>query len=321
MRLRRPSETCGPFKVGRRRVTDYSQRSTKLTLFAIVAAVLFVSAVAERAADPKMRQWLRQMNQSDGGQEQAVDSRIEPRLRTQHDDPGTIVAVMQPQPVSEPLLSEVQDDTVFRPAEREVWFSLLERVRDTEADELRQQSAGRVTYLQLFRQPIEYRGKVVTVSGTVKLAYRLQAPQNDLGIKDYFVYWIHPYGGPSSPIVVYALEAPAGFPPLKDKDVQGEMTPLHEEVEVTGAFFKRWAYAAKDGAYTAPLIVARSIQWQQRLAANGGETPMPMEPGKLAAAIVAALLFTVGLSAIVWRQSRRTRERAYATTIEVGSRY
>jgi hypothetical protein len=299
---------------------DYSQRGTKLTLLTIVAAALLVPAVIERAADPKLRQWLTSMNRAEEAR-QAGESRVEQRLRTQHDAPGTIVAEVAVQPGPELPLSAVKDDTVFRPEEREVWFSLLERVRDSETGELRRQSAGHVTYLQLFRQPAEYRGRVVTVSGTVKLAYRIQAPDNDIGIEECFVYWTHPHGGPSSPIVVYALESPAGFPPVKNRDVDGEMTALHEDVEATGIFFKRWAYAAESGTFTAPLMVTKVPQWRPRTANGIARSTLPMEPGKLVAALVAALLFTVGVTAVAWRTTRRTRERAYATTIEVGSRH
>lgn len=160
--------------------------------------------------------------------------------------------------------SRIEDDTIFRPAEREIWFHELARVRDTAPEVLQKESRGEIAYLQLFHQPDDYRGQVITVRGTVKLAYRVQAPENYLGIGQYYVFWLQPSGGPTSPIVVYALAPPPGFPPIKDKDIDAETTKLREDVQVTGVFFKRWAYLAKDGdaTYTAPLILANVPKWQ-----------------------------------------------------------
>ncbi len=202
--------------------------------------------------------------------------------------------------------ARIEDDTVFRPAEREIWFHRLALVRDRSAEELRKRSVGRVAYLQLFKQPDEYRGKVVSVKGTVKLAYRVQAPSNYLGIQQYFVYWIHPEGGPTSPIVVYALGAPPGFPEIHDKDLDRRTTRLSEDVEVTGVFFKRWAYAAKDGTYTAPLVVANVPVWQRSaLALDGAATRV--SAAEIGVAAVAALLMAVCFALAIWHRTRRRR--------------
>src|SRR5262245_32779331 len=61
--------------------------------------------------------------------------------------------------------AQIQDDTVvFRPAEREIWFHELGRVVGAGAASLRRQSIGRVAYLQLYKQPGDYRGQLVTVA-------------------------------------------------------------------------------------------------------------------------------------------------------------
>jgi hypothetical protein len=275
---------------------------------------MFVLAVAERAGNPKNWEWMWRLD-GDRVHEQEVDNRLAPpRLRTEGDAPGTFVSE-QEEPAAKAddsavqaggrELDAVQDDTVFRPAEREAWFELLARVRKEDPAVLRAQSVGRVAYLQLFKQPAEYRGRIVTVSGSARLAYRVQAPANDLGIKEYFVYWLHPHGGPNSPIVVYALGAPTGFPSIKDKDVDGQTTTLHEDVEVTGAFFKRWAYAAKDGTYTAPLVVANVPQWQRRAASNAG-VGMPLGVRELGLLAAGALVLTIWLTAVAWKRTRRS---------------
>jgi hypothetical protein len=108
------------------------------------------------------------------------------------------------------------------------------------------QSVGLVGHTQLFHDPDDYRGQVVTIRGTVRFA----------SYDDHYVLWIRPEGEPTSPIVIYALELPPGFPRIEPSTA--ELTKLQEEVEVSGIFVKRGSYLAQDGPRTAPLIVARS---------------------------------------------------------------
>lgn len=418
-----------------RPVPDYTNRNTKLRLFAIVAALMLVLAVAERSRNPKLWQWLAGLGTSAANRE-APNSRL-PNRPPPSDPPGTLVMAGAPTlpdaPEIEPqerawqqgwkdvydhlqleerdllfellgnaarkralapakaevagdlvqrlkglweeyqaaelqslgqlkdddrklwsaalrgaggrfsgellpavqslidgrtpteaeelalaglsrtfahlTLAQIQDDSVFRPAERDIWFQLLADVHQTPAGELAARSLGRVTYLQLFKQPADYRGKVVTVKGTAKLAYRVQAPSNYLGIKQYFVYWIQPESGPASPIVVYALDAPPGFREIKDKDLDRQTTKLREEVEVTGVFFKRWAYPAAEGTYTAPLIIAKAPAWRPA-SADLTAGPAGLSARELAAAALAALLLAACLTAVLWSRTRRRRRRA-----------
>ena len=432
-----PDRQPSRFRFGQSPVPDYSRRGTRFRLFAMLAAVMFVLGIAERARDPKSWRWLWDLDKL-AQRPERVNPRLPPQpLRTEHDPPGTFVLAdgqekLEPseqqidplarswqqgwkdvyerlQPAERDLLFEllhavahrrqlaaekstaagellarttalwedyqsvafqavdklkgddqtlwvdvlrrvngkfsdglrpalqavidgrspteaeeraltgltetlialttaqIEDDTVFRPAEREIWFHWLADVQAAAPAELQKRSLGRIAYLQLFKQPDDYRGKVVTVKGLARLAYRRQAPANHLGIKEYYVYWIHPEGGPTSPIVVYALSAPPGFPAIKDKDASGgEGTKLREEVEVTGIFFKRWAYPGQDGTYTAPLVVAGVPTWLPNTidltAGRAGLTPI-----ELAVAAIATLLLVVCVAAVVWHRTRRRR--------------
>jgi hypothetical protein len=191
--------------------------------------------------------------------------------------------------------SQIQDDTiVFRPAEREIWFHELARVQDADPATLRKASLGRVTYLQLFKQPADYRADVVTVRGTIRLARRVPALPNYLGVKEYCVYWLHPAGGPDSPILIYALAAPAGFPKF-DADRM-----LREDVEITGVFFKRCAYAGQGGTFTAPLLIANTPTWRPTPAVPAHT---PLGPTELAILAIAALLLTICIAAVLWKRS------------------
>ncbi|HND52068.1 MAG TPA: hypothetical protein PLV92_06720 [Pirellulaceae bacterium] len=160
------------------------------------------------------------------------------------------------------VVEAIQDDTVTRDAERAVWFRWLSRLRETDNDALRRESAGPTGFLQLYKQPKDYRGKVVTVRGVAHLAYYVEAPPNRTNIPGYYMFWVRPAGGPNSPFVIYSLSVPPGFPKLSKRDEQGERNKLNEEVEFTGLFFKRWAYRGEGGIFTAPLLFAREPRWQ-----------------------------------------------------------
>jgi len=264
-------------------------------------------AVAELKGDDQT-QWvdvLRQVNGRFNGElRPALQAVIDGRTPTGNEERAlsglrsTLVAL---------TTAQIEDDTVFRPAERDILFHLQAEVRDAEPQELKERSLGQVTYLQLFKQPKEYRGRYVSVKGTVRLAYRVQAPPNHLGIKEHFVYWIYPDGGPSSPIVVYALEAPAGFPAIADRDLDRRTTKLREEIEVTGVFFKRWAYPAQEGAtYTAPLLLARVPAWQPNtLDLTAGRAGLSRL--ELGVAVIAALLMAACITAVLWYRTHRPR--------------
>jgi hypothetical protein len=183
-------------------------------------------------------------------------------------------------------LDSIRDNTMSRTAEKAVWFRWLARLRDTTDDDLRQQSMGPTGYLSLFKQPRDYRGKVVTIRGVVHLAYHVPAPPNRPGIPGYYLFWVRPAGGPNSPIVVYSLDLPQGFPPIKDKYADGELTTLNEEVEFTGYFFKRWAYPTEHDIQVAPLLLARAPRWQAPVVSSVDEPSWPTLLGLVAISAV-----------------------------------
>jgi len=210
---------------------------------------------------------------------------------------GTLVALAQDQ---------IEDDTVvFRPAEREIWFHQLARVQDSAKPQSPKPTAPRVAYLQLHKQPANYRGHWVTVAGTARLAYRAPAPANYLGIQEYVAYWLHPAGGPDSPILIYALAAPPNFP-LPDTSSPAKSQKIREDIQVTGIFFKRAAYAAQGGTYTAPLLIAHTPNWRPA-PTDAADRPMPFTSFQLAAVAIATLLIAIGITTVLWSRTGRRR--------------
>jgi hypothetical protein len=172
------------------------------------------------------------------------------------------------------FLDSVRDNTVFRGAEKDAWFRMLEQLNQRDLPTLRRESTGYVGFLQLYKQPAPYRGKLVTVAGTIRMGYYREAPQNLYGIKGYYVFWLKPVGA-KSPIVVYCLGIPDGFPDVAKLEREGKRPPLDEQAEFTGYFFKRWAYRAQDDTRLAPLILAKVPRWVRRPEANQAANQPP----------------------------------------------
>jgi hypothetical protein len=191
-------------------------------------------------------------------------------------------------------LDDVRDDTVFRAAESDAWFHLLELLEKNSAERLAAASSGPVGYLQLDRQPAAYRGRLVTVSGTARSAKEMTAPENVYGIESYYQIWLQPLRSDSELIVLYTLHLPLDFPVGDEID---------QPITATGFFFKRWAYPSRSGILTAPLVLTRSIDWQP---APPTVVPTSSERQVLWAA-TAALLFAMTFLTWGWLRSRRPR--------------
>lgn len=203
-------------------------------------------------------------------------------------------------------LKAIQDNTPWRSSEREIWFRLLGKLQQRTQQELQQGSAGQVGYAQLYKQSESYRGKLVTIRGAAHDVYWVEAPSNAYGIERYWVYWLQPAGGPNSPILVYALDKPEGFPSVDIADSGRSKMPTIEDVEFTGFFFKRYAYDAQGGIYTAPMLLAREPVWIE--SAFSGRSNLPSPVTFLAVASGLALL-AMGLAMWVYYQYRPGRNR------------
>ncbi len=158
-------------------------------------------------------------------------------------------------------LAAIRDDTVHRPPEGDAWFHLFDVLNHTKQKELDEQAVERTSYVQLYRETNEHRGKLVRFNGRVMQAKRIKATRNVYGIEHQYILWIKPEDAPKSPIVVYALEMPKGFPSLDAPGLDGGWTKLREDVTITGYLFKRWAYRAQEGTHVAPLVLAKAPQW------------------------------------------------------------
>ena len=166
-------------------------------------------------------------------------------------------------------LSRVEDHTVFRNREHAAWYRIMELLQRSAPAELASQTHGSVGGVQLMNQPDFYRGKLISLRGTIRGAYRTSAPQNPIGVEEYTVLFIEP-PDTAEPVVAFCLETPAGFPPVAFRGAEvlpGQPPPqqlsfLREDAELTGFFFKSWVYLTENSTISAPLLLVRSPTWQ-----------------------------------------------------------
>lgn len=238
------------------------------------------------------------------------DDRVRPSLeaiggdRTPAEDQRQTLADVQ-RTLDGVFVDAVRDNTIFpRAAEHDAWFRLLEKLDRRDAEDLRRSSTGRVGFLQLYRQPNVYRGKLVTVQGQVRLGYHRPCHRNIYGITDYYHFWLLPTGA-TSPIKVCCLEVPDGFPDVKAIEAAGEKPTLAEDVEFTGYFFKRWAYRAVDGTRLAPIVLAKIPRWE-RQADSAAVSPELPGPAFWIVLVGGCCLLGIGVTAVIFWMNNRS---------------
>ena len=275
---------------------NYFSRSEQYRLLVLVFSLLLVLVLMFEAAQPANWEWMWRGARSSSlpAEDPAIDTRIPPTVVSPSPDVFVSPAPANAEPATDARpgmldevagidLSAIRDNTVLRGDERPAWNELLDILNHTDEAALAASSLGPAGFTQLFRQPHEYRGRTVTVSGTVRRAFPLDAISNEFGIGSYWQCWLFPDGS-LNPIVVYALHMPDGFP---------SGMSVRERVEFDGIFFKRWAYAAERDTRTAPLVLARQPRWQPTPAAPvSGRTSSAQIMGIVLFALLAAILVT-----------------------------
>jgi hypothetical protein len=177
-------------------------------------------------------------------------------------------------------LARVRDDTFFREADMDAWLQIWLTLREAGPEGLARVSAPRVSFAELFGQPRSFRGRLVRFKGVLRRVEPLRAPPNNYGVDEYWQGWLEPASGPAAPIVLQFLDLPAGMP---------VGMKIHEAVDVTGYFFKRYAYNAADTIRVAPLVMALEPRWMPIRRPEGG-------PASLTGWAVVTILAAVGIA-------------------------
>jgi hypothetical protein len=239
-----------------------------------------------------------------GGRPQ-VDTRLEqvagPRPRGDEVLIERGAEAIEPEPAVElgaspESLARVRDATFFREADNDAWFQTWSTLQRTGAAGLRSALAREVSFSELFGQPRAFRGRLVRMRGKLHRLERLAAPANQHAVDHYWQGWMEPAGGPASPVVVQCLTLPDGMP---------SGMKIDEPVDITGYFFKNYAYNASDTIRVAPVIMTFQPLWRPRPPRSAGTFAGRGEGMLLVAGAVATLLAAMGCG--MWAARRRSR--------------
>jgi hypothetical protein len=191
----------------------------------------------------------------------------------------------------------IQDDTVFRAEENDVWFGLWRLLHSATTDDLRQLSVAAAGPLQLMRQTELYRGRVVTIEGRVRRAHYLPAPDNDQRVPGYWQLWLQTASPSGIPVVAYALKVPPGF---------SEGMDIDQPAIVQGVVLKRWAYVSGQGSATAPVVMARQVSAPGLPGAPSRPSRTRLPEISLPAVIgISAAVALVAVALVAWQWKRR----------------
>lgn len=169
------------------------------------------------------------------------------------------------------LTGIVDDAPLTRAGDKAGWDYLFGVLRECSQEEIERLEGEWVGFLQLQRQPVEYRGRLVQITGRLVRCEFVPQPQSenplDVNVSDdnasqahfsgrmpgFYESWVLVKDEKHIPISVCTLEVPVGFPVADGLD---------EQVTVTGFFYKRRLFlSADDEEVTTPTILAKSFHW------------------------------------------------------------
>lgn len=237
----------------------------------------------------------------------ADDRRVDTRLLSPAEDeiPGAFLSP-GPKVPSEPgpsryfpeidpsYLETIRDNRPLGISEWDAWLHFFDVLQRSDEAALESAATRDVGYVQLLEQSDEYRGELVTTKGVIRRAHPAKTPRNEYGLTDYYQLWLKPADHPEDPIAVWCLHLPNGFPLGME---------IAEDVEVTGFFFKLWAYKSADGTVRrAPMLFARTVHWHRR--PRVAEAPTA-DRTSLTLMILGAAAFAVLGTAYIYYRTRR----------------
>ena len=282
------------------RPPNYLASRHQWRLLVLVMSLGGIIWLALEARNPDHYRWLWQISRKPAVIEGNLDTRLPPGAPPEGDSfvlPSPEGVYRSPDAergiIPAENLAAIRDDQPFRRSEQAAWFQFLDKLRSTDEAALASRSIGPTTLIQLFRQPAEYRGELVTIRGILRRCEEVTAPKNDLDFTSYYQTWVFPDDNPSNPIVVYCLTLPQGFPSGME---------LAERVELVGFFFKRWSYAAQDTVRLAPVVLAKGLAWTPAL-----RKPAPTQPISLPLLVAAAAVIAAAVVLASWWRTRRIR--------------
>lgn len=207
------------------------------------------------------------------------------------------------------LLDDVADDTLgIRRTEAAAYYTLLARARDMPPEGLEAAALGDVSYPLLMMEAERFRGRPLSIEGELKRLLPFEPGENNAGIERLYDAWIISADSGNSLYRVVCTEVAEGLP-------QGDEFRRSIPVRVTGFFFKKEGYAARNGLHTAPVLLAKRIDRipvPAEFSSAAGLGPYLIGIVVVVAAATAAILWYYSASDRRARDVRRQRIRQVA---------
>lgn len=170
-------------------------------------------------------------------------------------------------------LEGVADNSpLVRSGDKAAWDYLFERLGQYSPREIENAPAMQVGFIELDRQPVEYRGRLVKISGRLLRCEFIPLPKEsgpfdhdepEIAEKNddknnrsgFYKSWIQLEDRKDIPICVCSLRIPKGL--------SADGTDRNDPVSVTGFFYKKQLYLSDaDEEVSTPTILAKTFRWK-----------------------------------------------------------
>lgn len=150
----------------------------------------------------------------------------------------------------------------IRRDEREAYFAVLAKARDTRLPMLERAARRDLGYFELFNDPESYRGEVVALEGQLRRLIAIPAGDNSHGFETLYEGWLFTEESGTNPYRLVFSRLPEGIP-------TGERVRL--SAKFVGYFFKRTGYQNKTGdLQSAPLLLGKTLRWEPETTLDTG---------------------------------------------------
>lgn len=157
----------------------------------------------------------------------------------------------------------VEDNSLNnRKNDMQTWNRLVNLSTELSVDQIRSESTGEVSRLQLYEQHGFYRAKVVTLKGTLFFAEKISSKSEYSGVDYFYSLWIRPDDDFNNLVNIYITEIPDGFPMDRAIDESARTKRnFAEKIEIDAFFYKKRVYDAQLDQQICPLLITRSFKW------------------------------------------------------------
>ena len=152
------------------------------------------------------------------------------------------------------LLRNIQDNSLgVRYRESAAYYTMLAAAKRVKHKRLEAEAEKNVTFPVLMANPDQYRGRPVTISGTLRRVDKFQADPNSLGVDDLYDAWVFPRDAGAKPIHVVCSS-------LGEEIQDAGQLKQPVNVRVAGYFFKKEAYSTRsNGLNIVPLVLGSHL--------------------------------------------------------------